>query len=282
MSANAASILVKKLGKSATLTLNRPKALNALNSEMCNIVKQSLNLWNKNMNQTDVKVDTSLLPADAPEKVTSFLMNSSSEKAFCAGGDVRQLWDDCMDATKTDTLGLGHRDRISANFFVEEYEMNYMLGTSTIPQVSVWNGITMGGGVGISVLGDFRIATEKTLFAMPETAIGLFPDVGSSAWLPHLAPGVGEYIGLTGVRLGPGDLVFTGIATHYIPSSKLGELEQKIAESQADSTDESRKELRSILKTISESPPITPEEIEAAGSGRNHTNIIRNNIDTIR
>jgi enoyl-CoA hydratase/carnithine racemase len=170
---------------------------------------------------------------------------------------------------------------MSTDFFKEEYEMNYMLGTSPIPQVSIWNGIVMGGGVGISVLGDFRVATEKTMFAMPETAIGLFPDVGSSAWLPHLHPGVGEYIGLTGCRLGPADLIHSGIATHYIPSAKLPELEAAIEQQVYVNPVEARKTVSGILKGLNESPPVTPEQVEAAGGGRNHSNLIRDNKELI-
>lgn len=108
-------------------------------------------------------------------------------------GDVKSIWAELAEGKVergTGVPGLLHTD-----FFRREYIMNYLLGTSKTPQISIWDGIVMGGGVGISVLGQFRVATEKALFAMPETAIGLFPDVGSSAWLPHLADGYGAAIG---------------------------------------------------------------------------------------
>jgi len=210
---------------------------------------------------------------------SAMIMKGAGEKAFCAGGDVKSLYEDVVAGGPT--LGKGVSGRMSTDFFKEEYEMNYMLGTSPIPQISIWNGIVMGGGVGISVLGDFRVATEKTMFAMPETAIGLFPDVGSSAWLPHLHPGVGEYIGLTGCRLGPADLIHSGIATHYIPSSKLPELEAAIEQQVYVNPVEARKTVSAILKGLNESPPITPEQIEAVGGGRNHTTIIRDNKELI-
>jgi enoyl-CoA hydratase/carnithine racemase len=102
------------------------------------------------------------------------------------------------------------------DFFRDEYIMNYMLAESLAPQVSIWDGFVMGGGVGISIFGEFRVATEKAVFAMPETAIGLFPDVGGSSWLPHLKDGVGAYVGMTGCRLNAADLVYANMATHFI------------------------------------------------------------------
>uniref|UniRef100_A0A7S2D716 3-hydroxyisobutyryl-CoA hydrolase n=1 Tax=Octactis speculum TaxID=3111310 RepID=A0A7S2D716_9STRA len=104
--------------------------------------------------------------------------------------------------------------------------MNYNLGVSEVPQISLWDGVVMGGGVGVSIFGEFRVATERTMFAMPETAIGLFPDVGSSAWLPHLGNGLGEYIALTGTRLHAYDLCTIGLATHYLPSASLHSFEE--------------------------------------------------------
>jgi enoyl-CoA hydratase/carnithine racemase len=255
------SVILSKLGNSALLTLNRPKGLNSLNIEMCKLVKDYLK---------EIQESSSS---------SAMVMKGAGDKAFCAGGDVKSLYDDVV--AGGDTLGKGIVGRMSTDFFKEEYEMNYMLGTSPIPQVSIWNGIVMGGGVGISVLGDFRVATEKTMFAMPETAIGLFPDVGSSAWLPHLHPGVGEYIGLTGCRLGPADLIHSGIATHYIPSAKLPELEAAIEQQVYVNPVEARKTVSGILKGLNESPPVTPEQVEAAGGGRNHSNLIRDNKELI-
>ena len=150
-------------------------------------------------------------------------------KAFCAGGDVKTVCDE-LKSLPSNVVGTGHRGHVHADFFRTEYEMNYLLGTSKIPQISFWDGIVMGGGVGVSVLGKFRVATEKTMFAMPETMIGLFPDVGSSSWLPKIRPaGLGLFIGLTGVRLFASDLLYAGIATHYVPSARLPALEEALA-----------------------------------------------------
>ena len=205
-------------GRSSTgavsLTLNRPKALNALDGPMCQEVKDALLRWRRD-------------PGDRP---SVFVVKGAGGKAFCAGGDVKTVWQELQDlrstASPSTAIGSGTRGSVHSDFFRVEYEMNYLLGTSEVPQVSLWDGIVMGGGVGISALGKYRVATEKTLFAMPETAIGLFPDVGSSYWLPLLEPrGFGLYMGLTGARLRAADLLNSGVATHYVTSDLIGDLE---------------------------------------------------------
>jgi enoyl-CoA hydratase/carnithine racemase len=162
--------------------LNRPKQMNALSLDMCTQIK-SLLLDKINVPNTDVG---------------AFVVKGAGGKAFCAGGDVKAIWQELQGADKElplNVVGSGKPGYLHSDFFRQEYIMNYLLGTSLVPQVSFWDGIVMGGGVGVSVLGEFRVATEKSLFAMPETAIGLFPDVGSSAWLPHLPEGMGAFIG---------------------------------------------------------------------------------------
>lgn len=169
------NIAVTQRNKLLIMELNRPKALNALTLDMCNDMRKVLS--------ESVNHPTS--------NVSSFIVKGSGEKAFCAGGDIKTLYNSVIAEAKVEpTPGKMHVD-----FFRYEYILDHMLGTSQKPQVSFWNGIVMGGGVGISVLGEFRVATEKTVFAMPECGIGLFPDVGGSAWLPHLADGYGNYIG---------------------------------------------------------------------------------------
>jgi enoyl-CoA hydratase/carnithine racemase len=164
-----------------------------------------------------------------------FVVKGAGGKAFCAGGDVKTVWLELQDlrsrkgAPGAAAIGTGSTGLVHSDFFRVEYEMNYLLGTSKVPQVSLWDGIVMGGGVGISALGKYRVATDKTLFAMPETAIGLFPDVGSSFWLPMLEPrGFGLYMGLTGVRLRAADLLHAGIATHFVTSELKEELEASL------------------------------------------------------
>eukprot|EP00604_Paraphysomonas_vestita_P002807 CAMPEP_0174818868 /NCGR_PEP_ID=MMETSP1107-20130205/1786_1 /TAXON_ID=36770 /ORGANISM="Paraphysomonas vestita, Strain GFlagA" /LENGTH=326 /DNA_ID=CAMNT_0016031389 /DNA_START=207 /DNA_END=1187 /DNA_ORIENTATION=+ len=159
-------------------------------------------------------------------------MRGEGEKAFCAGGDVKSMYHAIKE--KGPTIGIGLRGEPSADFFRDEYEMNYLLANSPIPQISFWDGIVMGGGVGVSIFGKVRIATEKTLFAMPETAIGLFPDVGSSGWLPHIPRGLGTYIALTGCKLKAADLLYSGIATHYLSSSQYPDLEAALSKLSVD------------------------------------------------
>ena len=127
-----------------------------------------------------------------------------------------------------DKVGSGAAGIPSTDFFREEYQMNYAIAQSKAPQVSIWEGIVMGGGVGVSVHGKYRVATETTLFAMPETAIGLVPDVGSTFWLPRLPGSLGLYLGLTGTRIHSSDLMYTGIATHYIKSNLLEDFERSL------------------------------------------------------
>lgn len=145
------------------------------------------------------------------------IVKGAGGKAFCAGGDVRSLVESPPSAGE--------------EFFRCEYTLNHLIGTYTIPYIAFIDGITMGGGVGISVHGKYRVATEKTMFAMPETAIGLFPDVGGSHFLPRLEGKLGYYLGLTGVRLKGKDVLKSGIATHYCESSALPSLENELVES---------------------------------------------------
>lgn len=161
-------VLAEEINDKGVLTLNRPKSLNALNFEMVQKVYEVLIKWQ----------DTKSL----------VIVKGAGEKAFCAGGDVKGL----VEAGDVDA---------GKKFFRNEYISNHLIGTYKIPYVALIDGVTMGGGVGISIHGKYRIATERTLFAMPETAIGLFPDVGGSYFLPRLQGKLGLYLGLTGFRL---------------------------------------------------------------------------------
>lgn len=245
-SMDSASILLDVKDSVAVIGLNRPKALNSLNPEMCTSIKRILLEWQSQQ--------------ESPQRrsnVNAFLMKGMGGKAFCAGGDVKSIYTELVESSSNAKGGPqpATPGSISYDFFKVEYEMNYLLGMSKIPQVSFWDGIVMGGGVGVSVLGAFRVATEKTMFAMPETAIGLFPDVGSSSWLPHIPRGQGLYIGMTGCRLGAADLLHTGIATHFVPSSRLEELEHAIIESKPSSNlAEAKKAIGGILDSFSGRP----------------------------
>jgi enoyl-CoA hydratase/carnithine racemase len=169
-------------------------------------------------------------------------MEGAGEKAFCAGGDVAQIQAEVISVLKDggDETSFSVESR-AVNFFYEEYQLNYLIATAferaNITQISLWNGITMGGGVGLSLHGKYRVATERTLFAMPETGIGLFPDVGGTFALSRLRLGgsmeptrsIGVYLALTGTRLRAADCLFAGLATHFVSTAKLVELKKELS-----------------------------------------------------
>jgi enoyl-CoA hydratase/carnithine racemase len=220
-----------------TIALNRPKALNALTLDMC---AEILDIWRSE----EARVE--------PERAACIVVKGQGKRAFCAGGDVKAIYQEIVEYEGND-LGSGRPGHLHSDFFRKEYEMNYKLATSKIPQLSLWDGIVMGGGVGLSAFGRYRICHEKTIFAMPETAIGIFPDVGSSSWLPHLPyPGMAQYIGLTGVRLGAADLLTNQIATHFIPSVKMEAFEQDVYEGLAATKIWSQDGLDSLVTNLAE------------------------------
>ncbi|KAJ0070685.1 hypothetical protein NL108_017486, partial [Boleophthalmus pectinirostris] len=147
------------------------------------------------------------------------IIKAEGGKAFCAGGDIRAV-------TEAGKVG----DSLAEDFFREEYILNHAIGTCKKPYVALIDGITMGGGVGLSVHGRFRVATEKTLFAMPETGIGLFPDVGGGYFLPRLQGKLGLFLALTGFRLKGRDVHRAGVATHFVDSGKMSDLEQELVQ----------------------------------------------------
>lgn len=178
----------------AELILNRPKVLNSLNTDMVTQAYQHYSNWSA-----------------AGSGVRAILLSGAGGKAFCAGGDVRRV---ALD------IGAGNQQG-ALSFFRAEYLLDGAISQLQLPHIALLDGITMGGGAGISMHGHFRVATEKTLFAMPETAIGMFPDVGMMALLPHLPGQLGAYLALTGARLTGHQVKEAGLATHYIPSSHL-------------------------------------------------------------
>jgi enoyl-CoA hydratase len=188
----SAEVIARIEGQVGRLTLNRPAALHALNTGMCEIMIEALLAW---------QVD----PA-----VTLILLDHSGERGFCAGGDIRMLADS------------GAGDGVQARrFFHTEYQLNDVLHRYARPVVVVMDGVTMGGGVGLSMPARYRVATERTTFAMPETGIGLFPDVGGGWYLPRLPGKAGIWLALTGARLKAADCLALGIATQVTPSAKV-------------------------------------------------------------
>jgi len=194
-------IIFDQQGAIGLVTLNRPKALNALNKDMCVALKTQLKAWEQ----------------DAA--VQCVVVQGAGDRAFCAGGDVVSLYNSGKEGTPD-----------YEDFFASEYRMNAAIGSFSKPYVALIDGVVMGGGVGISVHGRFRIATERTLFAMPETGIGLIPDVGGGYFMPRLSGEYGMYLGLSGQRLSGADCYALGIATHHVPSDKLEDLVAALAE----------------------------------------------------
>ena len=182
------------------LRLNRAKAIHALTTQMCERMSEALLGW--------MHDDT----------VEAVIIDHAEGRGFCAGGDVVMLarsgTEDASDAKR---------------FFFAEYRLNHLLFTYPKPTVAIMDGITMGGGVGISLPCDFRIATENTRLAMPETGIGLFPDVGGGWYLPRLPGRVGEFMALTGARLDGPECCYLGLATHYVEQSSLPDMIERIA-----------------------------------------------------
>lgn len=181
-------VIAGKQGRAGRLTLNRPEALHALNADMVALITDALITW-----QADEDVD--LVVVDHAE----------GTRGFCAGGDVRMLAES----------GKGSGREADA-FFAAEYQLNTLIKEYSKPYVSILDGVTMGGGVGICVHGHFRVATANTIFAMPESGIGLFPDVGGGWFLPRLEGAIGMWLALTGARLKGKDVLAAGIATHFV------------------------------------------------------------------
>lgn len=196
-----AEILFEKRGVVGVVTLNRPRVLNALTYNMVKLLHPQLEIWAGD---------------DAVELV---VIRAAGEKAFCAGGDIRVLHDQGK---------AGSPEVI--NFYRDEYRLNRYIKRYPKPYVALMSGINMGGGVGVSVHGSHRIASERLLFAMPETGIGLFPDVGGTSFLPRCPGEVGMYLGLTGARLKAADAIFAGIAGAYVPADRHTALIERLAQ----------------------------------------------------
>lgn len=194
-------ILHRREGALGVVTLNRPRALNALTTAMV----EALN---------DV-----LAAFEADPSCAAVAIEGAGGRAFCAGGDVKAVV----------TAAAAGRLDDAFRFFRSEYRTNYKIARLAKPYIALIDGITMGGGAGVSMHGTFRIATERTVFAMPECAIGLIPDIGASHFLTRLPGGLGLYLGLTGARLAGADVLHAGLATHYVPSDALGELRGAVA-----------------------------------------------------
>jgi enoyl-CoA hydratase len=213
-------ILTRVEGHAGLISLNRPSALHALTLDMVHAMTEVLLKWRKS------------------RKVKCVIIDHAEGRGFCAGGDIAFLRDSALNDG-------GKRGR---NFFHDEYQLNHLLFTYPKPIVAFMDGITMGGGVGISQPARFRVATENTRLAMPETGIGLFPDVGGGWYLSRLEGRVGPFLALTGARLDGAECTALDLATHYLPSEALEEAKERIGSEDADRID-------GILGTLSVTPP---------------------------
>lgn len=194
-------VLVEQTGSLGVITLNRPKALNSLTYDMVQAVDAALTRF-----QTEATV-------------AAVLVCGAGERGLCAGGDIRQV---------VESVKAGKTDQAAA-FWRDEYRMNARISHFPKPYIAIMDGITMGGGVGISAHGSHRIVTERLRLAMPETGIGFFPDVGAT-WLLTRKPGeFGLFMGLTGEIVGPDDAVRVGLADHFVPSEKIAALREALS-----------------------------------------------------
>lgn len=194
------TVLVRTEGALGRLTLNRPKAINALDYDMIQQLGAALDAWR---DDTDIDI---------------VLIDGAGDRGMCAGGDVRALYDQIVS---------GQPER-TAEFFRAEYALNLMISEFPKPVVAIADGITMGGGIGLAGHAAIRIVTERSRLAMPETRIGFTPDVGGT-YLLGRAPGrIGEYLGLTGGTMSAADAVYAGFADHYVPSQHLDELREAL------------------------------------------------------
>ena len=192
-------IIARIEGAVGRITLNRPQALHALTTNMCRLMIRALLAWRD----------------DAAVQLV--LIDHSGERGFCAGGDIRMLAES----------GAGD-GRLAREFFFTEYRLNALLHDYPKPLVAIMDGVTMGGGVGLSRPCRFRVATERTTFAMPETGIGLFPDVGGGWYLSRMSDHIGLWLALTGARIKAADCELVGIATDYVESASVPELKARI------------------------------------------------------
>lgn len=211
-------LLSRHDGVAGFLTLNRPKAIHALTHSMCTAMIEALVAWR-----------------DEPE-VKAVIVEHGEGRGFCSGGDINLLRHSALNDE-----GVSGRA-----FFHEEYRLNHVMFTYDKPIVAFMDGITMGGGVGISQPATYRVATENTRFAMPETGIGLFPDVGGGWYLSRLGDRLGQFMALTGARLDGAECLWAGLATHYLPSIAVAEAKQRIAAGE---------EISDVLTALSVTPP---------------------------
>lgn len=198
-----APVLFEEIDGGGWITLNRPHALNALNLDMVDAIAERLRAW------------------ESSERV-AYVVIQGLGRSFCAGGDLRHLYHAHLQGSTKEAF----------QFFSHEYRLNLMIHNYSKPYLALLHGITMGGGMGLSIHGTYRVVTENTVMAMPETSIGLFPDVGA-AWFLNRCPGKsGLFVALTSYRMNHLDALYMGLGTHYVESHRLDDLISQIKGSQ--------------------------------------------------
>lgn len=214
-------ILTRIEGHAGIISLNRPAAIHALTLDMVHAMITALQGW------------------ASDDSVKAVIIEHAEGRGFCAGGDIAFLRNSALN-----DAGVSGRA-----FFHDEYQLNHLMFTYAKPIIAFMDGVTMGGGVGISQPARFRVATENTRFAMPETGIGLFPDVGGGWYLSRLEGRVGQYLALTGARVDGADCAALGLATHYLDSATLAEAKKRICE------EEDPDRIDGMLGTLAANPP---------------------------
>ncbi|WP_156841389.1 enoyl-CoA hydratase/isomerase family protein [Novosphingobium aquimarinum] len=225
-------LLTRRAGAVAYCTLNRPKAIHALTHEMCRDMSEALQSW------------------EGDDAVKAVIIDHSEGRGFCSGGDINLLRQSA----------LNDEGKAGRAFFYDEYRLNHQIFTYPKPVVAFMDGITMGGGVGISQPATFRVATENTRFAMPETGIGLFPDVGGGWYLSRLEGRIGQFLAITGARLDGAECLWAGLATHYLPAEALPEAKRRI---------EAGHDIAGVLSSLATTPP-DPKIAPHAATIRRH------------
>lgn len=220
-----------ELGEVGFIALNRPQALNALNHEMIEALAEKLSEWEED------------------KAVQAVLIQGIGEKAFCAGGDIRKIYDARHD-----------EDLDIKQFFWDEYRLNQQIFHYPKPYIALLNGITMGGGVGISIHGQYRIATDRFTFAMPETGIGFFPDVGGSYFLPRCPGYTGFYLGLTGARINAADALYLELVNVYFDQTRVPEFVDAIVTSHL--SGDCKQLVGNIINNYSSTPPVSTKIAE--------------------
>ena len=239
---DADELIVERIGQVGSLTLNRPRVLNVLTPAMVDALNETLKAW---------AVDPAIRAV-----VIRGAARDDGKVPFCAGGDIRMLYEQRVDPAR----------RFAMHFYQEEYRLNRRLHQFPKPHIALIDGVVMGGGVGASIHGSHRVMSERTLFAMPETGIGLFPDVGATHFLPRCPGHFGLYLGLTGARIGVADAVHLGLGTHYVPSSQIAALDRALLD--ADYARDPRKTVDAMIADFAVTPPFPPLESHRGGIER--------------